>query len=43
MVSEPKPAAPQVRWTRCRSADASLVLCAAISGAGAIWMALSGS
>ncbi|MFE4329386.1 hypothetical protein ACFRQM_07975 [Streptomyces sp. NPDC056831] len=42
-VSEPKAAAPQVRWTRCRSADASLILCAAISGAGAIWMALSGS
>ncbi|WP_432058664.1 hypothetical protein [Streptomyces sp. bgisy022] len=35
-------AAPQVRWTRCRSADTSLVLCAAALGVGAIWMALSG-
>ncbi|MFF4148288.1 hypothetical protein ACFY0A_45285 [Streptomyces sp. NPDC001698] len=42
-VSEPEAAAPQVRWTRCRSADASFVLCAVIAGAGAIWMALSGS
>ncbi|WP_405526883.1 hypothetical protein OG426_30770 [Streptomyces canus] len=34
---------PQVRWTRCTYCDISLVLCAVISGAGAIWMALSGS
>ncbi|WP_149825847.1 hypothetical protein [Streptomyces tailanensis] len=33
----------QVRWTRCKYADISLVLCAVISGVGAIWMALSGS
>lgn len=42
-VHEQNAAAPQVRWTRCRSADASLVLCAAVSGAGAVWMVLSGS
>ncbi|WP_331762551.1 PH domain-containing protein (plasmid) [Streptomyces sp. NBC_01527] len=41
-VSESEAAAPQVRWTRCRSADVSLILGVAISGAGAIWMALSG-
>ncbi|MFJ6566744.1 PH domain-containing protein [Streptomyces sp. NPDC091292] len=34
---------PHVRWTRCTSADLALLLCAVISGMGAIWMALSGS
>lgn len=34
--------AHQVRWTRSRYADISLVLCAVISGAGALWMALTG-
>ncbi|MFJ6463482.1 PH domain-containing protein [Streptomyces sp. NPDC091387] len=34
---------PQVLWTRCRSADASFLLCAAISGAGIIWMGFSGN
>ncbi|WP_146252262.1 hypothetical protein [Streptomyces carminius] len=33
-------AALQVRWTRCTSADLCLILCAVISGAGALWMAL---
>ena len=35
--------APQVRWTRCPAADASLVLCVALSVAGAIWMAFTGN
>ncbi|MFB7917371.1 PH domain-containing protein [Streptomyces sp. NPDC056061] len=35
--------APQVRWTRCPSADLSLVLCVVTAGAGAIWMAIGAS
>ncbi|MFE4855948.1 hypothetical protein [Streptomyces sp. NPDC056670] len=34
--------ASQVRWTRCRPADLSLVLCAVTAGAGATWMLLTG-
>jgi len=41
-VSESAVSVLQIRWTRCRSADAALVLCAVVAGAGAIWMALSG-
>ncbi|MFE0729339.1 PH domain-containing protein [Streptomyces antibioticus] len=41
-VDEPEAPPPQVRWTRCRSADASLALSVVVSGAGALWMALSG-
>ncbi|MFF9347722.1 PH domain-containing protein [Streptomyces sp. NPDC014734] len=35
--------APEVRWTRCRIADLSLVLCAVTAGTGALWMALGAS
>ncbi|MFI8323831.1 hypothetical protein [Streptomyces sp. NPDC085529] len=33
----------QVRWTRCRSADASLALSLTLGAVGALWMVLSGS
>ncbi|MEV5986905.1 hypothetical protein AB0L85_18080 [Streptomyces sp. NPDC052051] len=33
----------QSQWTRCAPADLCLILCAVTAGAGAIWMALSGS
>ncbi|WP_124280084.1 PH domain-containing protein [Streptomyces sp. ADI93-02] len=33
--------APEVRWTLCPSADASLVLCIALSATGAAWMAFT--
>ncbi|MFE0173686.1 hypothetical protein ACFWZ2_15315 [Streptomyces sp. NPDC059002] len=35
--------APHGHWTRCGLADISLALCAATSGVGVIWMALSGN
>ena len=34
--------APQAYWTRCLSADVSIALSAAVSGAGVIWMAVTG-
>jgi hypothetical protein len=41
-VGEDKPGLC-VRWTRCAPADLSLVLCGVTAGAGAVWMALSGT
>lgn len=41
-VSDAK-GAPQARWTRCAPADLSLILCVAISVAGAIWMKITSS
>ncbi|MFE4593514.1 hypothetical protein [Streptomyces laurentii] len=34
-------AEPQVQWTRCRSADASLALCLGTTTVGLIWMAFT--
>ncbi|MFE6100439.1 PH domain-containing protein [Streptomyces laurentii] len=34
---------PQISWTRCPSADASLILCLALIVVGVIWMAVTGS
>lgn len=41
--SESKAGTPQVRWTRCPSADASLVLGIGLTAVGAIWIAFTGS
>ncbi|MCX4674044.1 hypothetical protein OG413_01700 [Streptomyces sp. NBC_01433] len=41
--SESKADTPQIRWTRCPSADASLALGVVLAAVGAIWMAFTGS
>ncbi|MFE7333142.1 hypothetical protein ACFU8W_51935 [Streptomyces sp. NPDC057565] len=43
LESESRAGTPQIRWTRCLSADASLILCVALSASGAIWMAFTGN